>query len=74
MSKTKLKLFKYINIGGCNGYMYNFNGSPDRMIGIDSKNFLKPYRGYGLSDSVCWLLAMIQRNHVNFKTCLILYH
>ena len=22
--------------------MYNFNGSPDRMIGIDSTNFLKP--------------------------------
>ena len=54
--------------------MYNFNGSPDRMIGIDSNIFLKLYLGFGLSNLVCWLLAMIQRNHVIFKACLILYH
>ena len=26
--------------------------------------FLKPHLGFGLSDLMCWLLAMIQRNHV----------
>ena len=53
---------EYMNIGSCNGYMYNFNGSPDRIIGIDSKHCLKPHLGFGLFDLVFWLLAMILRN------------
>ena len=27
---------EYISIGSCSGYMYNLNGSTDRMIGIES--------------------------------------
>ena len=54
--------------------MYSFNGSPDRMIGIDSKNFLKPHPWFGLSELMFWLLTMIQRNHVNFEACLVFYH
>ena len=53
---------EYINIGSCNCFMHNFNGSPDRMIGIDPSIFLKPHLGFGLSDLVCWLLAMILGN------------
>ena len=41
LSKAKLKLLisnGYMNIGSCNGYIDNFDGSPDRMIGIDTNS------------------------------------
>ena len=65
---------EYMNIGSCNGYMYNFNGSPDRVIGIDSNIFFKPHLGFGVSDLVCLLLAIIQGNHVHLEACLVLFH